>query len=120
MDRLGEPQLPSSLTSSWDKRYLKRLPPSMESLVRSRPAPDVPRLSGLTKGEGGLAPTAPGGILSDIGEDSETGFPKNSSGSGLSLRSRLLILVLCLIVGTVVLLGRRNYLRNRGRRNLGL
>ena len=119
-DRLKEPRVPLSQTSAWDDRYLQRVPPEMKSLVRSRPALDVPRLSGATKGEGGLAPTAPGEILSDIGEDSKTGFPENSSGSGLSLRSRLLILVLCLIVGTVVLLGRRNYLRNRHHRNLGL
>ena len=99
--------------------YVERMPSEVVSLVKDR-ALDVPRLSGATKGEGGLAPTAPGEILSDIGEDSKTGFPENSSGSGLSLRSRLLILVLCLIVGTVVLLGRRNYLRNRHHRNLGL
>lgn len=90
MERLGEPPLPPSVTSSWDKKYLQRLPASMKSLVRSRLGLDIPRVS-IPKGEDGLAPTAAREVGNDVGEDSKVEPSNDSLGSGLSYWSRLLI-----------------------------
>ena len=113
MDRLGEPSLPPSVTSSWDEKYLKRLPPSMKSLVRSRPTLDTSQLPGR-RGKGSLAPTEPGENEIDIGEDSEAVPPDDALGSGLSYWPRILVLVVCLIVVAGVLLRRRKFLKNHG------
>lgn len=115
-DRFGKPPIPPSQTSVWDRRYFRRLPASMQSLVRSRPAADTSRLAGR-RGKGGLASTRATEIEIGIGEEFKTGPSHNSSGSGLSHWSRLLAVAVCLIVVAGVLLMRRNYLRDRVDRN---
>ena len=70
MDRLGWPQIPSSQTSEWDRRYFERLPETMKSLVRSRRAVDPSRLPGAL-GEDDPASTRE--TLVDRREDWKTG-----------------------------------------------
>ena len=109
MDRLGWPQTPSSQTSEWDRRYFERLPETMKSLVRSRRAVDPSRLPGAL-GEDDPASTRE--TLVARGEDLEAGPSGATWGSGLD-RTRILVLVACLIVGAAALLMvRRNYLRS--------
>ncbi len=110
MDRLGEPQLPSSLTSSWDKRYLKRLPPSMKSLVRSRPALSDSRRPGETRRVTRETPGGSGeGLKTEVSED----LSGPSKSDRPNLFARLLFLGICLIVVSGVLLVRRYHLRIR-------
>lgn len=116
MDRLGESPLPPSVTSPWDKKYLKRLPESMKSLVRSRPALSDSGRPGDTHSVAGETPV-------DSGEGLKTERPEDLSGPSMSdgpnILARLLFLGICVIVASGVLLVKRNYLPNR-RHNLGL
>ena len=105
MERLGEPPLPPSVTSSWDKKYLKRLPESMKSLVRSRPALSSVGIPGDIRGE---PPSVTGESLG--GEISRTIRAEDQSRSGPKTWTRSLVLTLCLVVGAGIFLLRRNCL----------
>lgn len=104
MERLGEPPLPPSVTSSWDKKYLKRLPESMKSLVRSRPVLDTSKLPGDIHGE-----PLPGKREAPSGELSKTSPEEEQSRFSAKSWAGLLVLTVSLVVGAVVVLLRRDY-----------
>lgn len=109
-DRFGKPPVSTSQTSVWDSRYLQRIPATMASLVRSRPALSDSRRPGETRRVTRETPDGSGeGLKTEVSED----LSGPSKSDRPNLFARLLFLGICLIVVSGVLLVRRYHLRIR-------